>query len=807
MKKFLATLGLMLGLIAATPKAAKAQAAPYNDIAVRNDTYGLLHPIPNATITVCSAVGTGIPCSPTVTIYGSADESVPLSDPFTADSNGNYTFYAPPGFYVVTITATGVTGHSYFVAVSCVPSTSGTCVAGASGSGTTINNATITNSTIQTSGLFTNDYFKNIPSDTYSYTLAVTQATGNYTYTLPNIGGNGTFAIIAATCTTVGALFDLDSNGALNCSTLQDNGTEATLTTEGFSLALQPQTVSYTNDSTGTTANKLVKYVQASNTVETTATTDTNGAIGVVYSGAGTSGTVQIAQSGTVDCVFDNATTAGDYVNISSTTAGDCHDAGSSLPSSGEVLGHVNSTNAAAGTYAINIFSPDVGGTSTVCKGKTNCGSGGSGTGSVTSINIVGNGVTSKTAVSGCPITSSGTCTLQVADASAGYVVAGPIPAPGTNVAVRQWTPCNSPQTNLSGEATFTCTLNNVVAGDQEVLWTYSEGGQWSPFSMSITDSLGSAWTPGASPPYYNYYETATVAASGNQTLTDVVSGNTLGYKYTGVLYLIEITGVASLDAAGVSPGSPSNPATATVTTTAANDGILVLSADTNGGTTYPTMSPVTAWFNQSAWSFNSVPSADQEGVYGAGAAGSYSFTGTLPGGSGAQNSVIAIAYKESASASSAPLVLRKLTEADLPPSAVSAIQAVYSKNLAANVSLTAATLTTLDSDAITMPTQGGPFRALVCYTYFISPGSGTYGESEVSDGTKTFDFDGHEVVGALDGSPYHACEISPESYANGATITFTVSAQNAGSQTVQTTSGTLSLPSNLQVTIFQSIN
>src|SRR5207249_3103167 len=56
-------------------------------------------------------------------------------------------------------------------------------------------------------------------------------------------------------------------------------------------------------------------------------------------------------------CVFDGATTAGDYVTISSTTAGDCHDAGATFPTSGgQVLGRVLSTNGAGGTYAMVLY-------------------------------------------------------------------------------------------------------------------------------------------------------------------------------------------------------------------------------------------------------------------------------------------------------------------------------------------------------------------------------------------------------------------------------------------------------------------
>src|SRR5213078_2984817 len=56
-------------------------------------------------------------------------------------------------------------------------------------------------------------------------------------------------------------------------------------------------------------------------------------------------------------CDFDGATTAGNYVQISSTTAGKCHDAGATFPTSGgQVVGRVFSTNGAGGTYGMVLF-------------------------------------------------------------------------------------------------------------------------------------------------------------------------------------------------------------------------------------------------------------------------------------------------------------------------------------------------------------------------------------------------------------------------------------------------------------------
>jgi hypothetical protein len=113
---------------------------------------------------------------------------------------------------------------------------------------------------------------------------------------------------------------------------------------------------------TGTTINKLAK-INSQGSVVITATSDTKGAIGVVVAGAGTSGSADVAQVGQASCAFDGATTAGDYAIISSTTAGDCHDYGLAAPTNGDqAVGQVLSTNASAGTYAMQLLSGGGGG-------------------------------------------------------------------------------------------------------------------------------------------------------------------------------------------------------------------------------------------------------------------------------------------------------------------------------------------------------------------------------------------------------------------------------------------------------------
>ncbi len=117
--------------------------------------------------------------------------------------------------------------------------------------------------------------------------------------------------------------------------------------------------------STGTTLNKLVKLTGVGTGVIAGAG-DTGGVIGICTgntstgaSACGTSGSSEIAIQGTYTCIFDGSTTANDYVTISSSVAGDCHDFGSTYPVGQQVLGRVLVT-AAAGTRSMVLFGPEM---------------------------------------------------------------------------------------------------------------------------------------------------------------------------------------------------------------------------------------------------------------------------------------------------------------------------------------------------------------------------------------------------------------------------------------------------------------
>jgi len=111
---------------------------------------------------------------------------------------------------------------------------------------------------------------------------------------------------------------------------------------------------------TGTTLYKLTKLTGAPSTAVSAATSDTGGIVGITVAGAGTTLTAVIQVAGNASCVFDGATTAGHYVQISASVAGDCHDSGASYPTSGQVIGRLLTTNGSAGTDTIQLFGPEV---------------------------------------------------------------------------------------------------------------------------------------------------------------------------------------------------------------------------------------------------------------------------------------------------------------------------------------------------------------------------------------------------------------------------------------------------------------
>lgn len=96
---------------------------------------------------------------------------------------------------------------------------------------------------------------------------------------------------------------------------------------------------------------------------------------GIAVAGTGTTGNVVIQQSGGSQCLFDGPTNANDYVTISSTVGGDCHDAGLAAPTAAGSIGTVTATSATAATEPIILSGPNSSGSSSgakiLCSGAT----------------------------------------------------------------------------------------------------------------------------------------------------------------------------------------------------------------------------------------------------------------------------------------------------------------------------------------------------------------------------------------------------------------------------------------------------
>jgi hypothetical protein len=121
-----------------------------------------------------------------------------------------------------------------------------------------------------------------------------------------------------------------------------------------------PSTINYTsNGSTINLLQKLTTVSSVSHAVDATIS-DVTGLIGIASTTVATGAAVLVNVYGTASCLFDGATTAGDYAQASTTVAGNCHDVGASYPAANQVLGFVLSSNAAAGTYTMFLFGVEI---------------------------------------------------------------------------------------------------------------------------------------------------------------------------------------------------------------------------------------------------------------------------------------------------------------------------------------------------------------------------------------------------------------------------------------------------------------
>src|SRR6202051_2945575 len=100
-----ALVALVLHLLPGAVGPAHAQGTRKDDIVF--NTRGI--PLAGATIRVCAMPASGQPCTPLALIYSDAALTQALANPTATDGLGNYSFYAPPGRYMIEINGPGIT--------------------------------------------------------------------------------------------------------------------------------------------------------------------------------------------------------------------------------------------------------------------------------------------------------------------------------------------------------------------------------------------------------------------------------------------------------------------------------------------------------------------------------------------------------------------------------------------------------------------------------------------------------------------------------------------------------------------------
>ena len=397
----------------------------------------------------------------------------------------------------------------------------------------------------------------------------------------------------------------------------------------------------------------------------------------------------------------------------------------------------------------------------------------GSGAGSVTNVALAGDGTVFKSTTNACggPITTTGTFNLAncLGTAQSGFFLRGPVGSQGSNVAFRQSFTC------ISSGTTATCSATNVASGDALVIIPMPvASGEF--FFTTTSDTLGTTWTQyGGSGGTHR--AVGFLASSGNDTIT--LSGGTVA---SGTPFLIiELTGVSTyndtnsgfaiVSNSGGIPFTVSN----TVTPLAATDSYINVVA--SNGTCYggyqinPVSSPIVTWAPGGGQSTG----AGWINAPGNTSVITYSGTATTRTGSCHNDFVLfTMDFSQSVAASSAPWIAGPITESDLPPTAISALQSVQTFQIAATVALPSATNTTVLSGTVTMPSQGCPCRVLVQSGIFLNSTTSAQWGFWASDGTNTFGY-GASVTTDAHTPPVNIASMSPVSYSNNQSVTFSI--------------------------------
>lgn len=189
--------------------------------------------------------------------------------------------------------------------------------------------------------------FTQIITSTQTDNQIIVGAPGNQTtLDFPPCTGNCVLHFPNATATMVA-----NQNGQLITPSI--NGTQV-LYTPGTYITLPNQSP------VGTGAFELVSLVNSPVQAIQASTGAISGIDGIAVTPSGTTGNAIIQETGICPCLYDGSTSAGDYVQASALSAGQCHDAGGTYPASGQVIGRVLSSNAGSGFYNTLLFGPEV---------------------------------------------------------------------------------------------------------------------------------------------------------------------------------------------------------------------------------------------------------------------------------------------------------------------------------------------------------------------------------------------------------------------------------------------------------------
>lgn len=237
-------------------------------------------------------------------------------------------------------------------------------------------------------------------------------------------GADGIVGIFASAPTNGDGVSVSVSSGAVTLTDLGAPGvsttgpqtlTNKTLTNPSLGATASALSFSATNDGSTGTTNGLLAIINASNNAIKATTGNTSIPVYIVISGGATSGSAQLATAGTAQCQMDaSGSTAGDFIVASTSTAGRCHDAGSSAPTSGWIIGNAQTTVGANANVNVTLAQGYLGTTA----------GGGSGTvNSATSGQLYYNNTGTAAASGNANLTvSSGTLTLGQANSVAGQL-------------------------------------------------------------------------------------------------------------------------------------------------------------------------------------------------------------------------------------------------------------------------------------------------------------------------------------------------------------------------------------------------